>query len=1150
MKISYLVFLFISFNLFSSFANDENEIKVNHDSLIEIEKNNHKKIQLLLNKADDFLSHDYTVSALAMLDAQTLCKDSGDQEMLLKVNTRLAEIYTNYFADYFKAMEYSSSALLLSKDLDNSVVEMLMYQNISTVFEGLKDSKKAINYAENALNIANQLDLPNHQIALNSRLGKLYEKNNHPQIAIAYYGKVLEYENAPSFDSFVENYLSIAKYYVLVDSLKMAEVYYKKAVDKAIQFNKSKVLADTYAQFAELELLKGDVEDAIVFATKGLAISDSLSYMLQKIANHKVLNEIYKFQNKYQEAYEELNTYNILKDSIYNEKISHQIFLFEDDFKGLLVRSLKDKQLSQKLELKNEQLKRNILIGSLVLFVLFGFVMFSRLRVTTKLNNQLHKQKDELKRLSIVASDINNAVLILDVKLNVEWVNKGFENLTGYALKDVIGENPFLMQKGLLPNEEKIDYILQMFHLKEPFSADYQGLTKEGGYYWLDANITPYSNDDGVLEKFIVVATDITEKKEAELGLKTSYESARLLSEIGVAITAADNIEEIVDIVYGKIVSLMDASCFGVGLLDSEKQELNFINFIEKDRRFKNIVCDLDNDNLLGVVAVKQNKPLLIHDFEKEVSDYIEGEIQAVAGEIPKSVMYIPLLSKDKTIGVLTVQSFKANAYKDNHYNLAKNIANYMAIAIEKTVLYRNMESEVVKRTAEIIAQKNELLHTYANTKLLSEIGSDISSTLNFDDVFENVHSKISRLMDAEMFGVRLYNEAANEIEYSYEIESGELDPLGSIPIGEKINYTIWCIRNKKDIFIGNNKIEYINYIDDIVVLNGKSPNSLMFTPMIIDGQVIGVVTVQSMRINAFERHHLDLLKSLASYIGSALANGALYATLEHKVEARTIDLAEKNKNITDSINYARRIQAGILPSDNLINSLLPKSFVCFKPKDIVSGDFYWIAEKNGKVFVAVVDCTGHGVPGAFMSIIGESLLEQAINEPYINHTNEILDFMQEGLQKLFEQENASGSYNDLFDGMDMSICAINMHKKRLEYSGASNSLFKIKNDKVERYRGDKFGVSALVYGEKRNFSSQYIDFEAGDSFFILSDGIPDQFGGPSNKKFGYRRLGEILLEISSLNIENQKAVLETALEEWGDGIEQTDDICLLGFKI
>ena len=147
-------------------------------------------------------------------------------------------------------------------------------------------------------------------------------------------------------------------------------------------------------------------------------------------------------------------------------------------------------------------------------------------------------------------------------------------------------------------------------------------------------------------------------------------------------------------------------------------------------------------------------------------------------------------------------------------------------------------------------------------------------------------------------------------------------------------------------------------------------------------------------------------------------------------------------------------------------------------------------------------------------------------------------------------KSSASENYDDIFDGMDMSLCAINMHKKRIEYSGACNSLFKVRNDEVERIRGDKFGISAVDYGIKREFSSVYVDFEAGDSFYIFSDGVPDQFGGERVKKFGYKNMSALLAEISSMNVGKQEEIVSDRLSNWAKGIEQTDDICLFGFKI
>lgn len=1124
------------------------------ESRIQVESNSKEKVKLFVLKADILVDSDPEQAENLLLEAQVLARDIDDQRGLLDVNSRLSNIYTHIYGDYFKGMRLAGATLLLSKDLDDKQIRLRSYNNIAFIFSSLKDVKKAIGYAKKSYALAYDMKDSLEIMKVNSFLGELYEQQGQSDSALRYYQMAVDLSNESRLELYPKSYLTLGRYYVLLGEYSKAEKHYRKGIGVFQKLDDNRDLALLYSKLAELYLLQKQPDKAKQKADQAIQLSDSLHYLNEKAVALKVVSDIYQHLENHTAALQYLNDYYTLKDSVYNEKINNQIFLFEDDVKAMLheneLQSLKDQELTQSLQLKNEALKRNILIGGLLFVIVSALGLYSRLRITTTLNNKLINQTNELEQLSIVASDMNNSVAILDNMFQVQWVNKGFNSLTGFDLSEIKGENPLDYKKGPLWSQEKSDYIKQLFLEQKPFSYEYLSYRKNGKPFWVDTNVTPLFNKDGSLEKYITVGTDITEKKKAEIELKQSYESARLLSEIGVGITAAITIDEIVDLVYEKINVLMDSACFGVGLINEDKNELNFVSFIEKGRKYRNVACSLDDRNKMGVLSMVKNREYLIHNLEKEYSNYLDEEPDVVAGELPQSIIYIPLRSKEKSIGVFTVQSFDKYAYQQSHFNLARNIANYVAIAIEKALLYKGMESEVANRTKEIIRQKDELLTTYSNTKLLSEIGLNISSTLNFEEVFQTVHSKISRLMDAEMFGVRIYHEETQEIEYNYEIESGELDPIGVLSMEDKNNYTVWCIENKEDIFIKDNEIEYKNYIDAFNVLTGKAPKSLIFTPMIIENKVIGVITVQSMRINAFERHHLDLLKSLGAYIGSALINGSLYSTLEAKVEARTIDLAQKNKNITDSINYAKRIQNGILPSEKMMKGFLPKSFVYYKPKDIVSGDFYWMAEKNGKVFLAVVDCTGHGVPGAFMSIIGESLLEQAINEPHITRTNQILDFIQEGLQKLFEQEYAGDNYNDLFDGMDMSLCAINMHKRRIEYSGACNSLFMVRNNEVERFRGDKFGISAVDYGIKRSFTSQYVNFEAGDAFYIFSDGLPDQFGGPRTKKFGYKNTSALLSSISDLDVEKQREIVEKRMAEWSEGVEQTDDICFFGFKI
>jgi len=1124
------------------------------ESKIESETIPREKIKLLILKSDLLLKEDYEAAHDVLIEAQVLTRDIDFQEGLLEINLKLSDIYIYHYTDFFKGFQMSSSALLMSKDLKDDKSELKVHKNIAHIFASLKDIQKAISYAKKSYAIAKKIDDSQELLLINSMIANLFDLDGQKDSALYYYDEVVKLQSIKQLKANPEVFLTIGRYYSLKDELGKSERYYGDAINIFKIKNKPKLLSLAYALIADLYLLKGDSELALKMAKEGMRISDSLGFVYEKIAALKVMSDVYNQKGDNKSALTYLRDYYTLKDSAYNEKINTQIFLFEDDVRAIIqeneLNSLKEQELTQSLQLKNEALKRNILIGGLLFVVLSALGLYSRLRVTTTLNNKLVKQKGELEQLSVVASDINNSVAILDKDIKIEWINNGFSNLTGYKLEEIKGQILLDYSKGALWSQEKSDYVRQLFLAKKPFNFEYLSYKKNGKLYWIDTNVTPSFNEEGELTKYITVGTDITQKKKAEIELKHSYESARLLSEIGVGITAAITVDEIVDLVYKKINVLMDATCFGVGLLDYEKNVLNFVSFIEKGRKYRDVTCGLDEKNKLGVMTITKDCEYHIHNLDKEYKDFMKVEPGIVAGELPQSIIYIPLRSKGKSIGVFTVQSFEKYAYQQNHFNLAKNIANYVAIAIEKALLYQGMEEEVKNRTTEIIHQKDELLQTYSNTKLLSEIGQNIASTLNFNDIFQTVHSKVSRLMDAEMFGVRIYDKGKNEVELRYEIESGKLDPVTTISMDDKDNYTVWCIDNKADIFIKDNDIEYINYIDSFKVISGKAPRSLIFTPMMINEEVIGVITVQSMRVNAFERHHLDLLKSLGAYVGSALINGSLYSTLESKVEERTLDLAEKNKSITDSINYAKRIQNGILPSEKLMRGLLPKSFIYFKPKDIVSGDFYWMAEKNGKIFVAVVDCTGHGVPGAFMSIIGESLLEQAINEPYITRTSHILNFIQEGLQKLFEQEHSNDSYDDIFDGMDMSLCAINIHKKRIEYSGACNSLFKVRDGEVERIRGDKFGISAIDYGLKREFTSEYVSFEAGDAFYLFSDGVPDQFGGERRKKFGYKNTSKLLSDISQFGMAKQREVVEKTLEDWGKEVEQTDDICFFGFKI
>jgi len=257
--------------------------------------------------------------------------------------------------------------------------------------------------------------------------------------------------------------------------------------------------------------------------------------------------------------------------------------------------------------------------------------------------------------------------------------------------------------------------------------------------------------------------------------------------------------------------------------------------------------------------------------------------------------------------------------------------------------------------------------------------------------------------------------------------------------------------------------------------------------------------------------------------------------------------IENKNKEIMSSIQYAQHIQDAILPRQHFIHKYLPDSFILFKPRDIVSGDFYWLAERDGKVFVSAVDCTGHGVPGAMLSMIGTNFLNQAVNEKGLTTPDKILYFLDESVKdSLHQTYDESG----IRDGMDIAICAIDYKNKKLEFTGAFNPLYHIRNGELIKTRGDKNAIGGKTLpDQKKTYSLHRFDIEKGDCIYIFSDGYADQFGGPKQKKFMQKQLQELLLSIFMKDMKDQKEILNRTFEDWKGETDQIDDVLLIGVK-
>jgi phosphoserine phosphatase RsbU/P len=275
-------------------------------------------------------------------------------------------------------------------------------------------------------------------------------------------------------------------------------------------------------------------------------------------------------------------------------------------------------------------------------------------------------------------------------------------------------------------------------------------------------------------------------------------------------------------------------------------------------------------------------------------------------------------------------------------------------------------------------------------------------------------------------------------------------------------------------------------------------------------------------------------------YISRFSLNSAL-----NELQEKNKIISENSSKITNSINYAKRIQEAILPKEDALANTFDSHFIYFQPRDIVSGDFYWFAEKDDKYFVSVADCTGHGVPGALMSMIGIELLNKIVFLQDIQSPDEILNELHKQIRKTLKQDITENR-----DGMDIALCVIDKDQKAIEFAGAKNPLIYIHKGEFQRIKGDKVPIGGVQKEKERLFTKHVLPFDEDTTVYMFSDGYQDQFGGEDGKKFLSKRFLQLLEYVSKEPMNKQKSILDITIQDWmGASHKQVDDILVMGLK-
>ena len=534
------------------------------------------------------------------------------------------------------------------------------------------------------------------------------------------------------------------------------------------------------------------------------------------------------------------------------------------------------------------------------------------------------------------------------------------------------------------------------------------------------------------------------------------------------------------------------------------------------------------NNNIAIVYSTtgREKEALKIFTDQKEIYETKKDTAGIITSSINMSTL---IKNKDSIILLLNnalnlAQESSSNDHTD-YTNIFDNLAGtYLDTNSKKTfslkkakscldslILFANEQSDVESKIlyygtiSEYYMLKNQYNLALKNAKKGAELSKQMTGLTSpelLSKLYE-IHKKLKNYKKAN-----LYLEEMVENKDSLEKLSAKED--------------ITKYESEKEFEI-QQKLDSLKYLDEIKIQQAetKAKEEEIKTQKIIEGVLfVGILLV----------------------IGFL---GFVYKQLNTTKKQKVV-IEEKQQEISDSINYAKRIQDAMMTSSVYLKDTLPKSFIFFKPKDVVSGDFYWIyKDQEDNIFFTVADCTGHGVPGAFMSMIGTSLLNEIIIEKEIKDTDKILHEMRAQIIKSLGQEQEGGQK----DGMDISLCKLNMKNKSVEFSGAHNSLVHVRDEELKTYRGDHQPVGLLL-GDKKPFTKHKVKLKKNDMLYIYSDGYQDQFGGEKGKKYMAAKFKNQLLKISKETEDQQLSLLDKEFSSWIKDYEQVDDVCVMGVRI
>ncbi len=542
-------------------------------------------------------------------------------------------------------------------------------------------------------------------------------------------------------------------------------------------------------------------------------------------------------------------------------------------------------------------------------------------------------------------------------------------------------------------------------------------------------------------------------------------------------------------------------------------------------------------NNLGNVFTNQKNYPKALEYTIKAKNIVEKSNDKKYLGMVYNNIGWIyMLLDKNDSARYSLEKSLKIAEAENDRYSMALCLDNLSQLYIkskqyDKAYEYSTRSFEISKLQGlkeQTVASLISMGMIQMQRNKLTDSENDLTKALQ---MAKNIGSK-ALARDASLQIATLYHKQGRykEAHSYYKIYSEIKDTL----LNEENSKLLTEMNTKYTTEKKEKEIELLKKNEDIQNLElSKKKNELGRQRNVSLSIFAGFVLLMIVAILFYSRYRLK-----------KKANDQLQ-TAFNLIEEKNTVIEKSNIMITDSITYAKRIQDAILPAEQDLSKIFSKDFfILYRPSQIVSGDFYWCSVQQNKIIFIVADCTGHGVPGAFMSMIGNTLLNEIVNERKVVDTKKIAELLDEKIILALHQHEGSQKY----DGMDISICCIDKDKHQINFTGAHHSLY-IYNSKLEKIKGDPYSIGGAQHQNSKIFTSKTVNYEKGTKIYLLTDGYCDQSGGNSNKRFSSRQFESLLLEIQNHSMQEHKEKLQQAFEEWMGSSKQRDDVLVVGIK-